>query len=330
LYLANQTSYAGQTTIDPCINWGDSTNARIQANCASAGLPSDWAGYGSSALVVAGGGAGVLKAETSDASTLGVIFTPQFMDLSVAVDYFDILVNNEIDQFGAGNILYQCYNATTYGDSPFCSLFERDATTGQITTVYNSYVNVAEQRNRGVDLSVTYRHEFDAGALTLNAQFTWQLQDTTRVFGSDEDDYNGSTYNYRGPDFVGNTTLTWRTGDWTYSWMTQYIGKGSDTEIFGTDTYGSTRYASASNYDYTSGSTYYNYIYYKQYTEFQTYHSVSLRKAFGDMTVTAGLQNIFDEDPPAASAGQFRVGTSALNGYDLRGRRAFLTIQKRW
>ena len=330
LYLANQTSYIGQTSIDPCINWGDSTNARIQANCAAAGLASDWAGYGSSALVVAGGGAGVLKAETSDASTIGVIFTPQFADLNIAVDYFDILVNNEIDQFGAGNILYQCYNATTTGSSPFCSLFERDSTTGQITTVYNSYVNVAEQRNRGIDLSVTYRHEFDVGNLTLNAQFTWQLQDTTRVLGDDEEDYNGSTYNYRGPDFLGNTTLTWRTGDWTVNWATQYIGKGSNTEIYGADVYASTKYASSSNYDYQVGSTYYNYVYYKQYTEFQTYHSVSVRKVIDDTTVTVGLQNVFDEDPPSVSAGEFRVGTSALNTYDLRGRRAFITVQKRW
>ena len=43
------------------------------------------------------------------------------------------------------------------------------------------------------------------------------------------------------------------------------------------------------------------------------------------MTFQVGVNNIFDERPPALSAG-FRLGTAALNGYDMRGRRGFVRV----
>jgi iron complex outermembrane receptor protein len=42
------------------------------------------------------------------------------------------------------------------------------------------------------------------------------------------------------------------------------------------------------------------------------------------------VNNLFDEGAPSQSAGQFRIGTAALNSYDLRGRRAFFNVTKRW
>ena len=47
-------------------------------------------------------------------------------------------------------------------------------------------------------------------------------------------------------------------------------------------------------------------------------------------TVQAGVLNVFDERPPAGSAGQFRIGTAALNGYDMVGRRAFVRVGYKW
>ena len=49
-----------------------------------------------------------------------------------------------------------------------------------------------------------------------------------------------------------------------------------------------------------------------------------------DWTFQAGVQNVFDERPPAQSNGQFRIGTAALNQYDMVGRRAFLQISRRF
>jgi iron complex outermembrane receptor protein len=325
LYLANQTSFLGQTAVDPCIDWGNSTNPRIQANCAAAGVPFNYTGLGSSALIITGGGLGVLEPETAEARTLGVIWTPAFIDMSVAVDYFEIDVDNEVRTFGAGNILYQCYNATDYPTNPFCSLFTRagpaDPTRpNQIITVNNSYVNVAAQTNRGIDLTVRYNHEFSFGDLSLDGQFTWQLEDRTTLLGTaTPEDTNGETTE---PDFTGQFNIRFDRGDWTAFWAVDMIGKASDTEEAGADVFLSSRYSSVVGVPAP--------VYYKQYTEFTAYHDFSLRYRMDDWTFQAGVQNVFDERPPAQSTGQFRVGTAALNLYDMVGRRGFISVSRRF
>lgn len=326
LYLANQTSFLSQTAIDPCILWETDTNPFIQANCAAAGVPVGYTGLGtSSATITTGGGLGILKAETSEAQTVGVIWTPSFIDLSVAVDYFEIQVNDEIRQFGSANILNQCYKSPTFPTDPFCSLIVRNpgvnppggAGPNAIQSVNNSYVNVAEQINRGLDLTIRYQHEFDFGKLTMDGQFTWQFEDVVELLaGAATEEYNGSTFGYDGPDFTGTLRTRFDRGDWTTTWTTVLLGKGSDTEIYGGDVFGSSVYGQA--------------VYYKQYAEFTAYHHLSLRRKYNDWTFVAGVRNVFDERPPSQSSGQFRIGTAANGNYDLIGRRAFFEITKKW
>ena len=119
LYLGNQTGYKTQINIDPCILWGDSTNTNLQTNCAAAGIPADYAGAGSSATIYSGGGKGVLTPETSKAKTLGVVWTPEFANLSVALDYFDYKVKGEISQLDEYDIVGGCYGSKVYPNA-FC------------------------------------------------------------------------------------------------------------------------------------------------------------------------------------------------------------------
>jgi hypothetical protein len=62
----------------------------VANNCKAAGVPGAYTGAGATATITAAGGKGNLEAETSKAITYGVIWTPSFADLNVAVDYFDI------------------------------------------------------------------------------------------------------------------------------------------------------------------------------------------------------------------------------------------------
>lgn len=313
-FLGAQTGYQAQSAVDPCYNWGvTQTDPVIIANCIAEGIPNNKTG-GSSVSVFSIGGAGVVGPETAIAKTVGLIWTPDFIDLSVAVDYFEFQVDDEVRQFGAANILNQCYRSATFPANPYCTLFTRDPVTFDLLTINNAYVNVAEQVNRGVDLTTRYRHEFDFGTLTVDTQFTWQLQDTTKLLATaGEIDENGSTTE---PDFTGQINTRFDRGDWTVFWGIDLIGKTSDTELFGGDVFFSSRYQQA--------------VYYKQYTEFMAYHDVSVRYRMDDWTFATGIQNVFDERPPAQSAGQFRIGTAALNLYDMVGRRGFVSVTKRW
>ena len=58
--------------------------------------------------------------------------------------------------------------------------------------------------------------------------------------------------------------------------------------------------------------------------------SMSVRRVMDEWTLQVGVQNIFDERPPSQSNGQFRIGTAALNEFDMIGRRFFVHVGKKF
>jgi iron complex outermembrane receptor protein len=320
LYLGNLTSFLPQTSIDPCIDWGNSANANIQANCAAAGIPSNYTGtVGSSALITSGGGAGVLEAETSEASTLGFIWTPDFIDLSLAIDYFDITVDNQVAQLGPAAILGGCYGAPIFPNA-FCSLFTRNPGTHptgpfNVATVNDSYINVNSQSTRGIDITLRYEHEFDFGTLIIDVSATNTLEDVINLFdpslssGFATNDFNGTIGD---PEWVADAQIQLRRGDFTYSWFVDYIGP-TDNEVFFPDTlnyFGRNARIINSTDDWLS-------------------HDAAVRWQGDNLTVTGGVLNVFDAQPPVISdQGGQRLQNFALAAtqYDLRGRTYFLRV----
>ena len=59
-------------------------------------------------------------------------------------------------------------------------------------------------------------------------------------------------------------------------------------------------------------------------------HHISGQYEADDWTITAGVRNLFNEEPPHISAGiTNRVGNAPLySGYDYVGRTAFINISK--
>jgi iron complex outermembrane receptor protein len=322
-HLANETGFLSQRSIDPCVNWPANLEAhnisqQVADNCANGGgqfnllpVPEDYTGRGGGAEILTGGGPN-LKAETSKAFTAGFVVTPPYLDLSVAVDYFDIQIDDEITSLG-GLEAVACYQSHNFPNDPVCGLFTRDPTLFIIDQIQDPFLNIATQRNRGIDLSFQYRRDLGFANLTVDGQSTWQLQDTTQLFAGFEDDPNGFVGD---PDWSGILNLQLVRGDWTAHWGVQAYGKASDAEIIGdTNAAGTTRY--------------------KVHTELTAYHSVSLQRKYEDWTVLVGVANVFNEEPPALTTidlGEFdTLGTSAFySQYDLRGRRAFVNINKKF
>ncbi|MEZ5939175.1 MAG: TonB-dependent receptor [Hyphomonadaceae bacterium] len=321
LFLGNQTGFLGQTSIDPCIDWGTSTNDNIRANCAAAGVPDDYNGVGSSALITTGGGKGVLTAETSTAKTLGVIFTPSFIDLSIAVDYFDYEIEDAVTQLGAGTILGGCYGSPNYPNA-FCNLFTRAPASHptrayQILTVNDSYLNANKQATHGIDYSIRYNHEFNFGRLTVDLNATQTNEDVNLLFdpaiasGFDTNDFNGSIGD---PEWVGDAQVSLRRGDFTYSWFVDYIAATSNTVL-----------GYSENITYQGLSDVYRIAHTDEYLT----HDFSVRWRGDKFTITGGIANAFDAKPPIlATGGGTRLGMIPNFGtqYDLRGRTGFLRV----
>ena len=324
LYLAGQTSFIGQRSIDPCIAWGANLAAgnisqRVADNCALGGVPAAHTGSGSSATVISSGNStGGLQAETSDAANFGLIWSPTFADLRVSVDYYQINVEGQIAQLGPANIVGGCYNSDNFLTDPLCTLFTRNPQNNLIATVTDNFINIAEQSVSGVDVAATYTRDFSFGTLTVDTSHTFTTDSEFQLLPtSTPQDFTGEAGR---PEWVGEVSATLDRGPWSLFWGVDFIGETSNEESFGGNT----------------GTYFGNPVVFKLNTEQTTYHNVSLRRDLPyDMSIRVGVSNLFDEQPPAVTTlnlGEYStVGTSAFySQYDWLGRRFFVNFSKKF
>ncbi len=306
LYLANQTSFARQSNIDPCRNWGDALatggiSQRVADNCAAAGLPDDFADAFSSATVEGSGGSGQLKAETSRSRTFGIVWQPAFADLNISADYFDIDIRNEVIQLGAQYIVLGCYDSASFANEPLCDLFERRSSDNGIDDVRDDFMNIARQKNRGWDLAATYRLGIGPGKLIVDTQHTFQLEDTQALFEGTTIDTNGE---FGDPRWTGRLSLNYELDPWSFYWGINAIGKVSNEKRYGGNT---ATYRGETVRMVIGAPTI-------------SYHSFSLAREFKNVGVSAtfGVANAFNQPPP-------QVSTLSPSGLDLEfeGRSAF-------
>lgn len=347
-FLADESSFVSQR-IDPCAGWGAALIAgtitqTIANNCQADGIPANFPGGSITADVFSRGGIGLLEAETSTAKTFSVILTPNFSFLpdtriNFAVDYFDIKVKGEISQLGPANIVFGCYSSEDFANEPLCDLFTRapQGATDEfaIREILDPYINIAEQRNTGIDLTAHIRHNFGRlGTLNFLGSATRQLKDDLILLpGSPETSDNGEAGS---PKWVGEANFTWQSQDrkWTLFYGLDWIGKTSDEGDFLRATNGDPcidsenvvtgaplrgRYCP----DLTTPNTF--------------YHNVSISRVVGndDFELTLGVANLFDTSPPRVSVlngGQISMIGPVVTAsqYDFFGRRYFLNVSRRF
>ncbi len=317
LYLGNQTGFLDQMTVDPCINWNESTNDYIKAHCAAAGIPDDYSGGGSSAQTYKGGGKGFLKPETSKAKSLGFVWTPAFADFNLAVDYFDYNIRGEIATLDADVIVGSCYSRPVYPNT-FCDMFNRNsgsdpANPYMITDIYATFINLNQERSRGYDLQVNYSGDYSFGKLSADMQVTYTIEDRLQEFDSSEESGYASS-NFVGdigrPKTVGLAHVSLKRGDWTYSWQGRYTSSTSWSKYYDRhfDYFGQ-----EGTRDLKAG--------------WQLRHSVSVAYDKDKWGVLFGIRNLFDKQPDLVSSGMGnRKGNVSLSGsqYDWFGRTFFL------
>ena len=322
LYLANQTGFVSQLSIDPCVDWAESSNQFIQKNCAAAGIPGNYGGGGPTAEISQGGGKGFLNPETSRAKSLGFVWSPTFANLQVALDYFDYHIRGEIQSLSGGSIVTSCYNKPVYPND-FCNMFSRNPGTGtnpyNITEVHATYVNVNQERDRGYDLQFNYAKDLSFGRFSLDGEFTYTMEHIQQVFSSSEasgfgiNNFTGSIGN---PHWVGIVNAALKRGDWTFNWQGFYTSPSSDWR-FEDPTFTYLGMPDVTENIRMGG---------------QVRHSVSASYNYADkINVTFGVRNLTDRTPPQVSG---TIGTENLAGntplaatqYDWFGRTYFARL----
>jgi outer membrane receptor protein involved in Fe transport len=232
---------------DPCsgpVTGGLSAGGYTQAECARSGVSAQ--NFGGSLNNPAGqynflqGGNPDLSPEESDTYSAGIVWTPDFVDgLSLTVDYFDIEINDGINNLTPEFVLTECLE----GDDAQCTSVQRGGrndnlwvgsnvdTSGKIVALND---NFAVERVKGIDLVGSY--DFDVGSWgsmnlhnVMSYIDTWDQQE---LASSPEEDCAGSFGGICGsptPDLRNNLRATWTT-PWnvTTSLQWRYISEVDD------------------------------------------------------------------------------------------------------
>ncbi|NNE39512.1 MAG: TonB-dependent receptor [Marinicaulis sp.] len=331
LFLADQTSFLSQRSVDPCINWGanlagGAISQRVADNCAAQGVPDNHSGAGVSATIITGGGLGVLEPETSTARTAGVVLSPNIFGddqtLEIAVEYFDIEVNGEIATLPPGNIVLGCLDSDFFPTDPLCSLFSRGQTgaPSNINEIRASFLNINSQVNRGIDLTGRYQHEqlIDGWDFDFLAQFTRQTRDDVALFAGTTVSNNGEDGE---PRWVGDANFSLFKNDWTLFWNVDFVGQTSDEQDY-LDANGTLCPGDAVRGPYCLDLT----------AERTIVHNFSVKKDWENFSATLGMANVFDEHPPRVSvingAEISTIGQIPFaSNYEILGRRIFFNVK---
>ena len=259
--------------------------------------------------------------ETADTWTLGFSINPPWAEnLRLAVDYWDITIEDKITQYQNSEIMAQCYDSSQpWGDTNlFCNEISRHEDDGQIYQILNRQYNLEGGKAKGVDVAMDYDWDFGSnGNLLLKLDWTHMLEDSDTYEGLDglvTTDYTNQAY-YGNFDDRATLSATWRNGDWRVRWTSRYKSSAMDTlarvedwnERFALN---EERCAEGSSRCVENPETPL-YLNFPSYTRHDISASYSMdTENFGRLRLYAGVKNIFDDLGPFIPYG----GDTSISG----------------
>lgn len=283
---------------DPCLDGrGDA------AQCANLGAAAPGTAFDTASVIYSFGGNRNIKPEKSETTTIGLVFTPESLSgLTLTLDYYDIEITDAVSQIQPISALTSCYIDNPVAGNPLCGAVLRDPTTGLISQALVNDFNLASLKQTGYDFGFSY--DFDAPdgfgeQLRISYQgnivtdqsrqnnATVEALDCKGTFGTS---CTGDFASILQADYRHRATLDWFVSD---SWNTQLSWRrvGEVANVLD-----SSDRISAQNY-----------------IDLAAVWGVSDR-----LTLTFGIDNAFDEEPPIPMSNGNLFGT--VSEYDVIGR----------
>jgi outer membrane cobalamin receptor len=315
---------------DPC-----ATGQAFAGNAAClASLP---AGVTTSALVAgsqvteATGGNPALHPETSQEWTIGGVATPHWVPgLSVSMDYYTVLIRNEISAYDPNSLLAACFGGVPYlvSQQVACQLVGPRTSSGALGPIKAINANIGAENTDGLDLDLSYGIDTAKmglpawGHLTFNGQVNYLLSDNVSAGGVTQQQAGTWSGDNGEPRFKALANLQFSRDNWTVGWTTRYYGglKAAPGTVTPDP-------AVASNYDANGNLLTCGQLgnpkgcgdWEGNEAAGVFYHDISVAYQYKNVNVTVGVDNLFDKDPPFLyPTGQSNAPGSA--GYDFTGR----------
>ncbi|MFC3031418.1 TonB-dependent receptor plug domain-containing protein [Pseudoalteromonas fenneropenaei] len=262
------------------------------------------------------GGNAALDPEKSNTYSFGILLSPEFIDgLDIAIDYFNITVEDAIQAIPSGVIHNQC---AVGGNDEACKQISRDPATGALWLGQNaitSYdVNIGEIETSGIDFDVSYRNDIgDYGSMRYSVVGTWLNKFATQNLpGGDIDDCVGywdrTTCEAPTPEYRVNFSATWVTPwDANITAKVRYFGEADE-------------YTRDANNNVVAGDTTLGAV---------TYLDIAgTWQAHENVTFRAGINNLLDRQAPIVPNGPSGIsnGNTFPGPYDALGRYLFAGV----
>lgn len=321
LYLGAVTSFPEVT--DPCASDEVNDDPNVAANCDADGASGEQT---NSQLPTVFGGNPDLEPETATSLTAGLVFSPDFLpDFNIAVDWYQIELDDFITFIGTDQIFDLCYRADPEQRS-LCEKVQRNPD-GQITRIDNTAVNFSALEVEGVDVNIDWKIRGDLletlgdFRVVFDGAYVTRYETIVPTATGDDVTTNLAGYEFGGqaalPRFKAKAELLWTQGPWEASWSTRFIyhvfevcddgfqdpgaaaGGGNPTPILSLDEYGL-----CSGPEHPEHGT---------LNEIDTtfYHDVQFAYDMQSWKtrLVLGVINLFDQDPP-------KVYTAFASTYD--------------
>ncbi|WP_286829906.1 MULTISPECIES: TonB-dependent receptor [Kordiimonas] len=252
-----------------------------------------------------------LAAERSHTWSAGLtLYMPGQRDTRLTVDFFDIKVDNAINQISPTLLAALCLDSRDTQGS-FCTRVVREDS-GRVSHIENGYENVAYIRSQGVDFSLRHQLDLQDGTLNLSLLGTWLARQDRRLTAI-SDIVECAGYVDRGicgraiPRWKLKGQLAWYGSRYDIALRWRYISRITDGALRDTPD-------ASLTFPYVSD---------------QNYVDLSARYDMGDRwQLTIGVNNMFDNKPPFIES-NIGAGTDPAT-YGVRGRFFFLGASYRY
>ncbi|MEM8814300.1 MAG: TonB-dependent receptor [Pseudomonadota bacterium] len=171
-----------------------------------------------------------LSEETADTFTVGLVFTPRFLEgLTLAIDYYDIEIDGAISEIDADDILQICYTSNDFADNASCQIPIRNVTTGQLQQVTETSLNINALRTSGIDLTARYTWEpnFMPGTLDFGLTITRldELEEEAPIPGSTDTFIQDRAGLLGSPEYRTRFSANWYHNRWSIGYRLSYVGE---------------------------------------------------------------------------------------------------------
>lgn len=333
--------------VDPCLasgggalSWGNTegnpNRAQVQALCSAIigsgssdfdADPDNWAAGGLGVELAVQSGNIDLESEEGKTYTLGAVLRSPFehaavSDLSLSIDWYEAKISKAISTVSNTTTYELCFNRdglsnpTWSLDDPngMCRRIERDPGTGGRVRTLTPYSNLGALETAGIDVNLSWRAALAdiglpslPGSVSLNLSFNYLLSFEEQDFPSQpKRDLKGTADRGGLFDYRAVTSLRYHHGALHTGVTWRYMPGLAHTQ-------------SISDPDTTTRGT-------SAYSVFNLFGGYGIND---HLTVTFGIDNLLDEDPPiyGATPTSLALGQTLNSVYDVLGRRYYMGLR---